>query len=311
MILNIINTLIPVAFVICLGWFAGYKNVIDKHHGQSFANFIMNFSFPCLLFFITSTTNPKEFSDFKTVSVFALALVGMYFLTFLLYKWMSQRKIKDCAQTSFVCAFPDMAFMGIPILGSLLGPKSLVLIAMANIITSLFLIPFTTIFLESQKKVHPSYSRMLFHTLLNVFKKPLVIAPILGTIVSLLKITPPHLLNDSLRLIGQTTSGVSLFALGLIMSRHAIKFNKHVMYNIVLKNILHPLMMLCLVVLFNVKGVTAQEAILLCAMPTATMTTMFALRYRVLVEESTSSTVLGTIISVVTLPLFIILSQRF
>ena len=197
MIINIVNTLIPVAFVIFLGWFAGFKNIIDKNHGQSFATYVMNFSFPCLLFVITSTTNPSEFSDIKTVGIFFLALIGMYFLAFFIYRVFFHRSSKECAQTSFVCAFPDMAFMGIPILYSLLGPKSVVLIAIANIITSLFLIPFTTIFLESTKKVHPSIFRMLASNLSHAFKKPLVIAPILGIIVSLLKLTPPHLLNDS------------------------------------------------------------------------------------------------------------------
>ena len=69
--------------------------------------------------------------------------------------------------------------------------------------------------------------------------------------------------------------------------------------------------MLLLVILFNVKGLIAKEAILLCAMPTATMTTMFALRYRTLVQESTSTTILGTMVAIVTLPIFIILCQRF
>ena len=115
----------------------------------------------------------------------------------------------------------------------------------------------------------------------------------------------------SLRLIGQTTSGVSLFALGLIMSCHSIKLNRYVFLNIGLKNIIHPLIMLLLVILFNVKGLIAKEAILLCAMPTATMTTMFALRYRTLVQESTSTTILGTMVAIVTLPIFIILCQRF
>ena len=37
--------------------------------------------------------------------------------------------------------------------------------------------------------------------------------------------------------------------------------------------------MLGLVALFGIQGLLAKEVILLCAMPTATMTTMFALRY--------------------------------
>jgi predicted permease len=90
------------------------------------------------------------------------------------------------------------------------------------------------------------------------------------------------------------------------MSCYAIRFSKLVAINIFLKNIIHPLLMLGLVIIFGVSGIFAKEAILLCAMPTATMTAMFALKYDTLTEESTTSAILGTIISLVTLTIFMV-----
>ncbi len=90
------------------------------------------------------------------------------------------------------------------------------------------------------------------------------------------------------------------------MSSFAIKFSRLVVINLFLKNILHPLIMLLLVIVFSVKGIFAKEAILLCAMPTATMTTMFALKYDTLTVESTSSAILGTILSLLTLTVFMV-----
>jgi predicted permease len=51
------------------------------------------------------------------------------------------------------------------------------------------------------------------------------------------------------------------------------------------------------VVAFGITGELAKEAILLCALPPAIMTTMFAAKYNVLKLESSSSTVSGTVVA--------------
>jgi malonate transporter and related proteins len=136
---------------------------------------------------------------------------------------------------------------------------------------------------------------------LKVFKKPLVLAPVLGAIFSAIGLHLPKLALESLELIGGTTSGVSLFALGLIMSQDKVSISKPVLFNVFNKTLVHPLIMFGLVVAFGITGASAKEAILLCALPPAIMTTMFAAKYNVLRRESSSSTVVGTVIALITL----------
>jgi hypothetical protein len=306
MFLSIFNALFPVAFVIFLGWLAGYKKIVDKAHNQSFAAYVMDFSFPALLFSITSTTNPRHFESIEPIVLFLLALMGMYCIGLLIYKYCMRRSLAECGQGAFVCAFPDMAFMGIPIFSTLFGPDSLIFIAIGNIISSLLMIPITISLLET--KDYKEKRRFHIKNLVfSFFKKPLVFAPVLGILFSLLKIHLPSQLQDALLLIGKTTSGVSLFTLGLIMSSYAIKLSKIVSLNIILKNLVQPSIMLILVLLLNLKGLIAKEGILLCAMPTASMAAMFALKYNVNIEESSSSIILGTLLSFITLFLFMII----
>lgn len=297
-------SLTPVGFIIFLGWFAGYKGFVTKSHSHSFATYVMSFSFPCSLFVLTATSSPAELLNGSFVMALWIGLIGMYFISFIIYKLILKRNITESTQGAFVCSFPDMAFMGIPIFTALLGKQALLSIAIGNICTSLVMIPFVTIFLNAGRG---TTTENIGTIIWKVIKKPLVFAPILGTIYSLCNLHLPDIAKNSLSLIGSTTSGVSLFALGLIMSSFAIKFSKLVSVNIILKNILHPLIMAGLVMLFGVKGIFAREAILLCAMPTATMTTMFALKYDTLIEESATSAILGTIVALITLTIFMLL----
>jgi predicted permease len=192
-----------------------------------------------------------------------------------------------------------MAFMGIPIFMVIFGESSLISIVIGNIVTSLIMIPLTVSILEmSQPNLLKTNQSKL---ILKVFKKPLVLAPVFGIIVSAIGVKIPGLALDSLKLIGSTTSGVSLFALGLIMSADKVSLNKSVLLNIAKKNLLQPLIMWGIVIAFGISGDWAKEAILLCAMPPAIMTTMFAVKYDVLKVESSSSTVLGTVVALFTM----------
>lgn len=300
---QILMALIPVSFVIFLGWLAGYRKIIDNRHSQSLATYVMSFSFPCGLFLLASGSKPQDLFNGTFVIAFWCGLMGMFALSYLLYKLVLRRTHRESAQGAFVCSFPDMAFMGIPIFTSLLGQNSMLSIAIGNICTSLIMIPIVTGILGANKDEKQSVQKIL----LSVATKPLVFAPVLGVLCSLLGLHIPELLTHSLSLIAGTTSGVSLFALGLIMSSFAVTLNRLVSFNIVLKNVVHPVIMVALVMLIGVKSLYAREAILLCAMPTATMTTMFALKYDTLTAESTSSAILGTVLSFLTLTVAMVL----
>jgi malonate transporter len=291
----IFQSLIPLAFVIGLGWFAGWRHIIDARHSSSLATYVMSFSFPCLLFAKTATTSLQHLFNYQFIAGLSLGLLGMYLVLFLVNRYLRRMSLSHSCQIAFVCAFPDMAFMGIPIFLVLFGEESLISIVIGNVITSLIMIPLTVSILEIEGASEVKTNIMSL--VVKVFKKPLVLAPIIGAIFSGFSIPLPALARESLQLIGGTTSGVSLFALGLIMSQDKVSVSKAVLFNVFNKLLVHPLIMWGLVVAFGITGALAKEAILLCALPPAIMTTMFAVKYNVLTLESTSSTVLGTVLA--------------
>ena len=75
------------------------------------------------------------------------------------------------------------------------------------------------------------------------------------------------------------------------------------------KNLLHPAAMLLTVYALGITGVLAREAVLLAAIPSAVLTTMFAEEYNFLTSES-STTILATrVLSFVTIPLVIMATR--
>ena len=183
----IFQSLIPLAFVIGLGWFAGWRNIIDARHSSSLATYVMSFSFPCLLFAKTATTSLQHLFNYRFIAGLSLGLLGMYLVLFLVNRYLRRMSLSHSCQTAFVNSFPDMAFMGIPIFLVLFGEESLISIVIGNVITSLVMIPLTVAILEIEAASEVK-TNILF-LVLKVFKKPLVLAPMIG---ACLRFFSPH-----------------------------------------------------------------------------------------------------------------------
>ena len=199
----ILQSLVPLAFVIFLGWFAGWRKIIDAKHSSSLATYVMSFSFPCLLFAKTATTSLQNLINYRFIAGLSLGLLGMYLLVFLFSRYVRRTSVSHSCQIAFVSSFPDMAFMGIPIFLVLFGEESLISIVIGNLITSLIMIPLTVSILEIAQASEVKTNIMAL--VLKVFKKPLVLAPIIGAIYSRLNLPMPKLAMESLTLIGGTT----------------------------------------------------------------------------------------------------------
>ncbi|WP_286162190.1 AEC family transporter [Burkholderia sp. WP9] len=146
-------------------------------------------------------------------------------------------------------------------------------------------------------------------SLRQMLTKPLVWAPALGIALSLLGIKVPAILSSALDLLGKATPGVSLLCLGVIMSAVKLTMSREVIANLGLKLIAQPLLMYGATILFSVKGEFAQQMILLCALPSATISAMFANEAGVYRSEAATSILAGTVSSVVTFAISIALTS--
>ncbi|MDQ5948367.1 MAG: family transporter [Pseudomonadota bacterium] len=299
---TLLNSLLSVAGVVLLGWIAGRSKIIKEENDRGFNVFILNFSLPILLFIATATAKSHELLDLRMGGAFVVALMGMYFLTFALNRIVFKRSLQRSAETAFVCGYPNTAFLGIPLLTSLIGMQAMLPIVVSNIVVGALMIPTTLILIELGIVGESGVD--LKQITLRVIKNPLIFMPILGIIISSFQLPVPKVIASSATLIGGTTSGISLFTLGLIISRFKIHLSTIVVVNIFLKNIIHPLLMMGIVKIFGISGLLAKELVILCAMPTAITSTIFSVSFDIDPQENVSSTIIGTIMSLLTLFIF-------
>jgi malonate transporter and related proteins len=295
---RIAGPVLPVAFVIILGFLAGKRGKLNHSDSLLISRLVLNWIFPALLLAGMASTPRSQLLDFRFVVATFVGVMGMYVLAFAI-GWYRYRELKAATLKGFVNGYPDAAFMGIPILQAMFGPGSLYSVLVLNLIASLVMIPLTTMLLTIASG-QGSGAKAFISSISAAIRRPLMWAPAIGILCSLLAIKLPPVLADSFNLLGKATPGVSLFCLGLIMSAVKLKLSSEVWMNMGLKLLLHPALMVAATLIFSVKGAYAQQMILLCALPSATIPAMFANEAGAYRSEATTSILISTVLSVVT-----------
>jgi len=305
----IVTSLVPVAFAISLGYVAGHRNVFGAAQRKVFTTLVLNWLLPSLLFSGIAKTPRADLLNYKIPLTFAIGLLVPYLAVLLAGRFLLRHDQRVAALRASLLAFPDMVFMGVPILGTLFGPASLFPILVANFVPMLVIIPLTTVLLEmGSEKGSRGGSAVFFKALAHAAGEPRVWVPFIAAVLVLLNIEIPQVVIGSLDLVGEPTTGLSLFVAGLIISEEKVRLSKAVAVDVLFKNLVHPAAMLATVLILHVDGVLAREAILLAALPSAVITTMFAEEYGVLASES-STAILGTrVLCFVTIPLAVALT---
>jgi predicted permease len=101
---------------------------------------------------------------------------------------------------------------------------------------------------------------------------------------------------------------VALFLTGLILSTQRIKLGPNVLSGTLLKNIVHPVVVIGLVLLLPIDRDTARAAILLCALPSGFFGVLFGLRYGLESQVAGSTLIVSSLISIVSLPVALFLT---
>ena len=129
---TVFATLIPVSFVVFLGYLAGLKSfkVADR---ALLTKLILNWLLPPLLLGGILTTPRANLLDYKIPLIFLVGLMVPYLTALVVCRYVLPYDENTATLKAGLVAFPDMVFMGIPILSQLFQPSSLYPILIANL----------------------------------------------------------------------------------------------------------------------------------------------------------------------------------
>ena len=311
MTLTALTVLLPVFFVLGLGYFAGRAKKFDADQVAGLNELVLDYAFPAMMFVATVKTPRDELlSEGSYALALLIAFVGLFLAVVLVSTLLLHHSLGEATLQANLASFPSVGFFGPPIFQGLFGPSSLVSIAFASTLSAVTMIPLTLVLLEihhqrTTRGEGQRVSSLIVQSLANTLKKPMVWAPLIGVALVLAGARVPPLIDNMLMLIGSTTSGASIFLAGLIIAAYEIRLNGEVIANALVKMVAQPLLMVLLVAALKVGSPLAGEGIVICAIPTAVFAPLLAPRYRIYEVESSSTLVATALLMIVTLPIAI------
>lgn len=303
--------LVPVFFVVAVGYLAGARGVIEDTQVGGLNALVMTFALPIALFTALAASNRSAIIDrWRVVAVFLLVMAVVYTATYWLEHHFYQAPPAECAVQALTVSFPNCAAVALPLLVSVLGAGAMVGVAAALAVGSITLSPLTLSILERERLMQlgggeHGRNAGIPHIVAESITKPIVIGPLLGTAWSLLDVPLPPLAVTSLQEIGAVTAGVALFLTGLVVSAQPVRLTSNALVSTFVALIVRPAIALGAIWALGLSGSMAQETLLLLAVPAGFFGVLLGLGYGVRAPVAGTTLLLSTIASAVTLSLLI------
>ena len=293
--LKLIDVIVPVFFVIGIGYYLGKKN--PEINTDFITTFAGNVGTPAMIFY-TITTTGVTLSVFTEYFIYALVIIGGFSLVGILFLLLLK---KDFISELPPLILPNTGNMGIPICLFAYGTAGL---GVASAIASVIILLHFTLGVLLAKK---SFS---FEILIKNM-------PIYGIIVSVIFLyfewDVPGYLENTTFLLTYATIFLVLMSLGIALSRLKVVSWSHASILGAVRVIIGPLIGFGLIKLLNLNGFAAGVLLIQSCMPSAVLTYLVGSMYseRKVVDNVASVIVTSTVMSFITIPIVVYFSLKY
>ena len=293
--LKLIDVIVPVFFVIGIGYYLGKKN--PEINTDFITTFAGNVGTPAMIFY-TITTTGVTLSVFTEYFIYALIIIGGFSLVGVLFLLLLK---KDFISELPPLILPNTGNMGIPICLFAYGTAGL---GVASAIASVVILLHFTLGVLLAKK---SFS---FEILIKNM-------PIYGIITSVIFLyfewDVPGYLENTTFLLTYATIFLVLMSLGIALSRLKVVSWTHASILGAVRVIIGPIIGFGLIKFLNLDGFAAGVLLIQSCMPSAVLTYLVGSMYskKKVVDSIASVIVTSTIMSFITIPIVVFYSLKY
>lgn len=301
----IIQDIASIFFVLLLGYVSGKQTQFTQAQAAGFNKLVLNYALPATLFVsIANSTREELFSDTRTLLVSTVVLVGWYLVALLAAMYVFKHNKREAGIAGLSAAAPTVGFLGMAVLSPLFGGQAALAVAIVALVVNVLQVPLG-VFFVAPEGTKPAAA------LVHALKQPVVLAPLIAVVMVAVGLRFPPIADPPLELIGHATSGVAVFAAGLVLSAHKFYLNAEVIWNSVVKLLFVPACMLGGALWLGISGEKLEELVLLATLPPAFTGIVLAGRYQTYVGLASSTLIVTSFLFAVAAPVWILIVRHF
>ncbi|MCJ8299530.1 MAG: AEC family transporter [Pseudomonadales bacterium] len=267
-LMSILATLAPIFILICIGYCATKYGIIPREGIKYLGMFVINIALPCMLFKALTARSIAETFNPDYLFVYALGSLLTLLLGIFLGRVLRHKSLSVSTILAMGSSFSNSGFIGYPIILQILGPATIVPVALSIIVENVFMLPIALL-IASANINQQSLLHSISHCLLDLFKNPIIWGIFLGVSYSALALSAPVAVLSVIDMFGNTSAPIALFTIGGSLVGLRLKgMALDIAQVIVGKLLIHPMMIiLALTLTPNLSPLYQLSAILLACMP--------------------------------------------
>jgi predicted permease len=290
-----------ISLLVCLtaGYICRRARILNDGAIAALTELLIKISLPCTIY----TTMLRPFSmELFTESILVLIIYFIAHFWGMLAGFLTAKLLRASPGEKrvwiFAVAFANVGFMGYPVINSVLGEEAMIYASMANISFNVLAYSIGPYMMESNR-AHMRYGWR------RIFLTPVMIATVLGIVCFVTSIRPPDPITDGVRYIADMTTPVSMLLLGSILAKsdiHGVFAGWKIYVVLFVRHFVIPLTMLAILKPFIHNHMVLSVIVLLCAMPSASLTAILAQKYNTDADSASRLVFISTVASVFTVP---------
>lgn len=292
--------MVKMMLLIVVGYVAAKLGVLDEERCRGINAMVMNIMIPAML--ISGFTGGYDESKMNNLLLsILLSCLGLAISVLLSNILIRKKGAVQWRSERGNAAFPNVGFIGVPLVQALYGSEGVLYIAMYTAIYNMVQWSYGDILISG------NFSK---ENLLKALRHPLMLGSYIGLAIFFLHINVPDIIAAPLSSLGSCCSVIPMLLIGSSITRCNIGsiIKRLRTYTVLATRLLIvPLAFIFAIRFMDVPEIVKVSMLIPTACPPATATTMICLREKL--DDSYPSAVvgLGTILSVATIPLIVLI----
>lgn len=303
MFILIFEQLLKMFFIMVLAFVCYKAGLVDQNGNRSVSNLLLLVINPILIITVYQTEYDPELVRGLLLAFAAAAA------THILGIAVSTLMIRPGSGTNycierFNAMYSNCGFIGIPLIGSVLGDTGVFYLSAYMVMFNLFSWTHGVVLMGN------SFS---LKKLREGLVSPMFIATLAAVLLFFLQLKIPSVLLDSMEYIADMNTPLAMMVAGFSVAQTDLGKmcrNLRLYYTSAVKLIIFPLCTIPLLMLFRLPSTVSMTVLIAAACPSATTGTMMAIRYRQNYTYSSEIFSLTTVLAVVTMPVLVLIAEQ-
>ena len=185
---KVFTIVFPIFSLVLIGYSFGRTGLIGGDSARALNDYVFYIALPVLMFYQTAIAPLGELLNYPFIFAVVCSNIFILFVSFYSGKFLFNYRNKCASLYAFSAAFPNVAFMGIPLLITAYGENSTLPAVLMAVVGNSVVLGIVILLLETSGKSIHSVREVVSHCSLALIKNPMVACSLLGILMSVVQI---------------------------------------------------------------------------------------------------------------------------